>query len=163
MNRHIAVRLLATSLAAVLTVTAASACSIEQPTTLADTTTTATASPSITQAPVAPTAVAAPATTTKATPRPTTATKKRAKTTSVYRCEPKANAKFEDPARPNVITNKSCPALNAAKEKAQREYAEQQKAAQQLSVGEAALKACREQTGQTTQQCQAQAARGEAS
>ena len=43
----------------------------------------------------------------------------------VYSCEPAADAEFGDPDNPNVITNKDCPEINAAKERAQREYLEQ--------------------------------------
>lgn len=40
----------------------------------------------------------------------------------VYTCDPTGNAEFGDPDNPNVITNKSCPEINAAEEQAQREY-----------------------------------------
>lgn len=43
----------------------------------------------------------------------------------VYTCEPWADARLDDPAHPNHITNKDCPEINAAKERAQREYLEQ--------------------------------------
>lgn len=43
----------------------------------------------------------------------------------VYSCEPAADAEFGDSDNPNVITNKSCPEINAAKEQAQREFLEQ--------------------------------------
>ncbi|MBN9739176.1 MULTISPECIES: hypothetical protein [unclassified Pseudonocardia] len=42
-----------------------------------------------------------------------------------YTCEPYADARSDDPNNPNVITNKSCPEINAAKEQAHREYAQQ--------------------------------------
>ncbi|MEQ3552556.1 hypothetical protein WIS52_18945 [Pseudonocardia nematodicida] len=40
----------------------------------------------------------------------------------VYTCEPHAAARMDDPTQPDVITNKDCPDLIAAKEQAQREY-----------------------------------------
>lgn len=43
----------------------------------------------------------------------------------VYTCDPTGDAEFGDPDDPNVITNKDCPDINAAKEQAQREYLEQ--------------------------------------
>ncbi|ALL79330.1 hypothetical protein AD006_28950 (plasmid) [Pseudonocardia sp. EC080610-09] len=42
-----------------------------------------------------------------------------------YTCDPTGDPEFGDPANPHLITNKDCPALNAAKEQAQREYLEQ--------------------------------------
>ncbi len=39
-----------------------------------------------------------------------------------FSCEPWADARMDDPAHPNWITNKDYPELNAAKERAQREY-----------------------------------------
>ncbi|MEV1295425.1 hypothetical protein [Pseudonocardia sp. NPDC049635] len=105
-----------------------------------------------------------------------------------YTCEPTADARVVD----GIIVNKDCPDLHAARERAQREYAEQ------LSIGdsavgpdycdpstgmkldgtpcpsgqvqyeywtdpgEAALQACREQTGMTTGECRADAAAGNA-
>ncbi|GJF03862.1 hypothetical protein PSD17_28210 [Pseudonocardia sp. D17] len=128
------------------------------------------------QVPPAPAGVAAPATpsttvqatTPNPTPPPTsapaqpTSPKPRAKPKVAYSCEPDAPAKFGDPAHPNTITNKSCPALNAAKEKAARDY-QRKLDAERSAVSDAALQACREQTGQTTAQCQAQARAGLAS
>jgi methylphosphotriester-DNA--protein-cysteine methyltransferase len=70
-------------------------------------------------------------------------------------CEPDAPARLVG----NKIVNKACPELNAAKERAQREFAEQQ--ARQES--EAALRACREQTGMSTDECIADAKAGNAS
>lgn len=118
--------------------------------------------------PPAPVPVTAPAATTTpppvVEPPPVTTSRAAPKTTQakakiVYTCEPNATAKFGDPAHPNTITNKSCPAANAAKEKAAREYQQQQA----KQINDAALAACRAQTGQTNAQCIAQAARGEAS
>lgn len=40
-------------------------------------------------------------------------------------CEPSAAARMDDPAHPNRITNKNCPDLIAAKERAQREFRDQ--------------------------------------
>lgn len=40
-------------------------------------------------------------------------------------CEPWADARMDDPAHPNWITNKDCPDLIAAKERAQREFRDQ--------------------------------------
>ncbi|AEA23161.1 hypothetical protein Psed_0907 [Pseudonocardia dioxanivorans CB1190] len=124
-------------------------------------------------APAAVTAPAAPPTTVQATtpdptPPPTpaparpTAPKANGKPKVAYSCEPNAPAKFGDPAHPNTITNKSCPALNAAKERAARDY-QRKLDAEHRAVSDAALQACREQTGQTTAQCQAQARAGLAS
>ncbi|MDN5851335.1 MAG: hypothetical protein L0K86_00560 [Actinomycetia bacterium] len=163
MRRAAAVRLSVSSLIAVVVLTAVAARGAPEPVTPVRASTPPTP-PVVAAASAVPatTATSAPSPTTAPAPRPATATK-RAKTSPVYRCEPDAAARFDDPARPNVITNKNCPGLNAAKEKAQRKYTEQQRAAEQSAVGEAALAACREQTGQTTQECQAQAARGEAS
>ena len=54
-------------------------------------------------------------------------------------------------------------AADAAKERAQREYAEQQSASSVEVAQRNALRACREQTGMTTAQCRADAAAGNAS
>lgn len=43
----------------------------------------------------------------------------------VYTCDPAGDPEFGDPANPNLITNKDCPEITAAKERAQREYLEQ--------------------------------------
>ncbi|MER7434328.1 hypothetical protein ABT341_06330 [Pseudonocardia alni] len=84
-----------------------------------------------------------------------------------YTCEPAADARVID----GIIVNKDCPELNAAKEQAQREYATSGEAQYDYYVdgpgaGEIAqknaLQACREQTGMTTAQCQADAAAGNA-
>ena len=77
----------------------------------------------------------------------------------VLTCEPHANARLVS----NIIVNKDCPALNAAKEQAQREYAEQQATSAGEVAQENALRACRAQTGMTTAECQADAAAGNAS
>ncbi|MEU6698661.1 hypothetical protein [Pseudonocardia sp. NPDC046786] len=85
-----------------------------------------------------------------------------------YTCEPAADARVVD----GIIVNKDCPGLNAAKEQTQREYATSGEAQYDYYVGgpgageiaqENALQACREQTGMTTAQCQADAAAGNAS
>jgi hypothetical protein len=85
-----------------------------------------------------------------------------------YTCEPAADARVID----GIIVNKDCPELNAAKEQAQREYATSGEAQYDYYVDgpgageiaqENALQACREQTGMTTAQCQADAAAGNAS
>ncbi|MBC3191604.1 hypothetical protein H7X46_11070 [Pseudonocardia sp. C8] len=44
---------------------------------------------------------------------------------TVYTCDPTGDPEFGDPGNPNVITNKDCPEINAAKERANREFAEQ--------------------------------------
>ncbi|MBO4240378.1 hypothetical protein [Pseudonocardia alni] len=84
-----------------------------------------------------------------------------------YICEPAADARVID----GIIVNKDCPELNAAKEQAQRQYATSGEAQYDYYVdgpgaGEVAqknaLQACREQTGMTTAQCQADAAAGNA-
>ena len=53
----------------------------------------------------------------KATPKPKAA---KPKPTVRYSCDPAGVARFDDPARPNVITNKSCPKIQAEKEKRAR-------------------------------------------
>ncbi|MET0191288.1 MAG: hypothetical protein ABW212_19980 [Pseudonocardia sediminis] len=57
-------------------------------------------------------------------PRPVTPAAQETATVT-YTCDPTGDPEFGDPANPNHITNKDCPALNAAKEQAQREYLEQ--------------------------------------
>lgn len=42
-----------------------------------------------------------------------------------FTCEPWADARMDDPAHPNRITNKDCAEINAAKERAQREFRDQ--------------------------------------
>ena len=39
-----------------------------------------------------------------------------------YSCEPGAPPKFDDPANPNIITNRDCPELDAEKERSHREF-----------------------------------------
>ncbi|SFN87049.1 hypothetical protein SAMN05216207_102339 [Pseudonocardia ammonioxydans] len=43
----------------------------------------------------------------------------------VYTCDPTGNAEFGDPDNPNVVTNKSCPEINATEKQDQRQYLEQ--------------------------------------
>jgi hypothetical protein len=111
-----------------------------------------------------PTAGSAPATKIQATAaaRKTSAAKKSARALKLT-CEPNAPARLVG----NTIVNKACPEINAAKEKAQREYATSGDAqadwARQQDPGQAALQACREQTGMSTAECIADAQAGNAS
>lgn len=56
----------------------------------------------------------------------------------VYTCDPR----FDDPANPHHITNKDCPALNAAKDQAQREYLEPLRAEEDVVGGDGLEVAC---------------------
>jgi hypothetical protein len=60
----------------------------------------------------------------------------------VYTCEPSADARMDDPAHPNWITNKDCPKLNALKERAQREYRDQLARESEEEVGDWRERAC---------------------
>lgn len=99
--------------------------------------------------------IALPAAVAPPSPPATTTPTTREEQQLTYTCEPDAPARLVG----NIIVNKDCPKLNAAKEKAQREYAEQQG----RTAEDNALRACREQTGMTTEQCKADAAAGNAS
>lgn len=59
-------------------------------------------------------------------PLPVPATEEPEPETAVaYTCDPSADPEFGDPDNPNLITNKDCPEITAAKEQAQREYLKQ--------------------------------------
>ncbi|MEJ8278265.1 hypothetical protein [Pseudonocardia spirodelae] len=64
----------------------------------------------------------------------------------LYTCEPTADPEFEDPAHPHYITNKNCPDLIAAKERAQREYLEQLQAEERDAGGDGLESACSDPT-----------------
>jgi hypothetical protein len=86
---------------------------------------------------VAVVSTAAPTPTARATPLPpavttTTPTTTSARSTTtqaprtaVYRCAPEEDARFDDPARPNVITNRDCPEIETSRSRAQQEAADQ--------------------------------------
>jgi hypothetical protein len=100
--------------------------------------------PSTSPATAAPTMSPA---TSKTTSARRTSTKRSVPVKPRYSCEPSAPAKV-DP-KTNIITNKSCPAIAAAKEKAQREDAERQQV-----TGETRAQYC-QRTGQSIVTCDA--------
>lgn len=108
-----------------------------------------------------PTSDPAPTTQTRATSKKTAATKRPARQPKLT-CEPHAPARLAG----NIIVNKACPGLNAAKARAQGEYATSGDAQadweRQQDPGRAALQACREQTGMSTAECIADAKAGNA-
>ncbi|MEJ2888919.1 hypothetical protein [Actinomycetospora aeridis] len=78
----------------------------------------------------APTARATPlppaVTSTPTSARPTTTTRApRTSRTAVYRCAPEEDARFDDPANPDVITNHDCPEIETSRSRAQQEEADE--------------------------------------
>jgi hypothetical protein len=148
---------------AVVLLVALAGCSQDPPATpTSPTWSTTPAPPTPSAAATAPTAAPPTATSTTAS-LSTRASKTRAaaRTRTATPTRPKLTCEPDSPARlvGNSIVNKDCPEINAAKERAQRGYAKQQARRE----SDAALEACREQTGKTTAECIADAKAGNAS
>jgi hypothetical protein len=150
-----------------LAAVATAGCSSQTPVTVtaAASTTTTAAAPAPTT-PAQPVALAtpepAPTTPSRTAPAEKTAATKKPARGPKKSCEPHAPARVVG----NVIVNKACSGRDAAKAKARGEYATSGDAQsdwqRQQDPGQAALQACREQTGMSTADCIADARTGNA-